>query len=148
MPKSFNLALVAGEFHRERVMCMVDEARRIAAANALMVIEEVWVPGPMEKPLALKRMLQRPDIDAAVALGVIEQGETSHGIVMAHAVLNAIIALQLELMKPIGVGILGPEISPQQMDARVIPYSRSAVLAVRHMLGHHDLESISTDSSG
>jgi 6,7-dimethyl-8-ribityllumazine synthase len=113
-----------------------------------MVIEEVWVPGSMEKPLALKRMLQRPDIDAAVALGVIEQGETSHGIVMAHAVLNAIIALQLELMKPIGVGILGPEISPQQMDARVIPYSRSAVLAVRHMLGYHGLESISTDSSG
>ena len=36
----------------------------------------------------------------------------AHGKTMADAVLPALIELQLEFLKPIGVGILGPEITP------------------------------------
>ncbi len=67
-------------------------------------------------------------------LGVIERGETAHGRVMAQAVIKAIVDLQLETMKPVGVGILGPEILPDQIQSRLRPYARHAVLAVRSML--------------
>lgn len=56
--------------------------------------------------------LSNNNVDGAVALGIIESGETKHGLVMANSVINAIIQLQLEFMKQIGVGILGPEILP------------------------------------
>jgi 6,7-dimethyl-8-ribityllumazine synthase len=67
-------------------------------------------------------------------LGIIERGETKHGIVMAQAVTDALIALQLELMKPIGMEILGPDIVPSQIPARIRPYARAATTAVHHML--------------
>jgi len=113
---------------------MLEEARQTAAELELQIAEEVWVPGSMEKPLALKRLLVRDDIDGAVALGIIEKGETAHGLVMAQSAIGAIINMQLELMKPVGVGILGPEIQPSQIESRLRPYGRDAVRALAHML--------------
>ena len=131
---SRNIGLVMGSFHRTQIEQMLTEARRTAQEVDLNIVEEVWVPGSMEKPLALKRLLMRDDIDGAVALGIIEKGETSHGLVMGHSAINAIIQLQMDLMKPIGVGILGPDIQPSQIPSRLIPYGRDATLAVAHML--------------
>jgi len=79
---------------------------------------------------ALKRLLRDTRVDGAVVLGIIESGETKHGFVMAQAVINAIIDLQLEFMKPVGVGIIGPEILPSQIPSRVRPFARRAVQAV------------------
>lgn len=131
---SGNIALVLGSFHRARIEEMLDEARAAAAGLGLAVVGETWVPGSMEKPLAVKRALLRDDVDAAVALGIIERGETDHGLVMGHAVIAALIDLQLEFMKPVGVGILGPSIHPSQIDSRLRPYARDAVAAAARML--------------
>ena len=135
MPTSFQIAIVIGSFHRRQAEIMLDRALETAATHSLMVTGPVWVPGSMEKPLALKRLLLEPSVDGAVVLGVIEQGQTAHGRVMGQAVINAILGLQLDLMKPIGVGILGPEIQPGQIEERLVPYARDAVLAVHAMLG-------------
>jgi 6,7-dimethyl-8-ribityllumazine synthase len=129
-----NIAIVLGSFHKKQADEMLDEARKTAAENNLNIVAEVWVPGSIEKPLALKRLLMRPDVDAAVALGIIERGETKHGLVMGEVVYDAIIQLQLEFMKPIGLGILGPEILPSQIPPRVRPYARAAVAAVANVL--------------
>ncbi len=53
---------------------------------------------------------------------------------MGQAVVQALIDLQLEFMKPIGMGILGPGIFPSQIASRVRPYARAATLAVCRML--------------
>jgi 6,7-dimethyl-8-ribityllumazine synthase len=129
-----NIAVLLGAFHKEEGEDMLDEVETYAKENGLTITAVKWVPGSMEKPLALKRLLMRDDIDGGVVLGVIEKGETQHGLVMGHAVINAIIDLQLELMKPVGVGILGPGILPEQIPPRVRPYARAAVKAVDEML--------------
>ena len=135
MPASSQIAIVIGSFHRRQAEIMLESALDTAATLGLMVTDPVWVPGSMEKPLALKRLLLEPSVDGAVVLGVIERGQTAHGRVMGQAVINAILNLQLDLMKPIGVGILGPEIQPGQIQERLVPYARDAVLAVHAMLG-------------
>ena len=135
MPTSSQIAIVIGSFHRRQAEIMLESALDTAATHGLMVTDPVWVPGSMEKPLALKRLLLEPSVDGAVVLGIIEQGQTAHGRVMGQAVINAILNLQLDLMKPIGVGILGPEIQPGQIQERLVPYARDAVLAVHTMLG-------------
>jgi len=132
MPR--NIAIVLGAFHKEHVTRMLEVARATAKENNLEIVEEVWVPGSIEKPLALKRLLMRDDIDGAVALGIIERGETKHGLVMGQVVYDAIIKLQLEFMKPIGLGILGPEILPEQISPRLEGYARAAVVATAKML--------------
>ena len=135
MPASSQIAIVIGSFHHRQAEIMLESALDTAATRGLMVTDPVWVPGSMEKPLALKRLLLEPSVDGAVVLGIIEQGQTAHGRVMGQAVINAILNLQLDLMKPIGVGILGPEIQPGQIQERLVPYACDAVLAVHTMLG-------------
>lgn len=128
------IAIVLGSFHKKEAELMLAAARDEAAKQNLEVAEEVWVPGSIEKPLAIKRLLMRDDIDGVATLGIIERGETKHGLVMGQAVVSAIIQLQLELMKPIGLGILGPEILPSQIPSRLEPHARAAVAAVAKML--------------
>jgi hypothetical protein len=39
-------------------------------------------------------------------------------------------------MKPIGMGLLGPGITPSQIPSRLSSYARSATLAACHMLNN------------
>jgi len=129
-----NIAIVLGSFHKKEVEEMLDEARRTATELGVNVVAEIWVHGSIEKPLALKRLLMRDDVDGCVALGIIERGSTKHGLVMGEVVYDAIIRLMLEFMKPIGLGILGPEILPDQIQMRLRPYAREATIAAAQML--------------
>jgi 6,7-dimethyl-8-ribityllumazine synthase len=129
-----NIAIILGSFHKSQAEEMLDEARKTAATIGLNIIEEVWVPGSYEKPLVLKKLLSRGDVAGAVVLGIIEKGETKHGLVMAEVVMNKILDLELQYMKPVGVGILGPEILPEQISSRLRPYARDAIKATKVML--------------
>lgn len=128
------VAILLGSFHKELVERMLVEAKAALAAAQLEIVSEVWVPGSLEKPLALKRLLLRSDIDGAVVLGIIERGSTKHGLVMGEVVMGAIVDLQLQTMKPVGVGILGPEIEPNQIEPRLLPYAKAAAEALAVML--------------
>ena len=131
---SDKLAMVMGAYHRADVEVMAATSRESAAEFGIEIVEEVWVPGALEKPLALRRVLMADHIAGAVALGIIQKGETNHDLVIGQAVTAAIIQLQLEFMKPIGVGILGPGISSAQIPPRRELYARAAVEAVHSML--------------
>jgi len=127
------IAIVLGSFHKDHMPIMLKAAQAEAKAQGLHIQEEVWVPGSMEKPLIIKKLMQRDDIDGIAVLGIIEKGETKHGFVMASTVIQAIINIQLEFMKPMGIGIIGPEVTPSQIPARVEPYGKKAVAALAEM---------------
>jgi 6,7-dimethyl-8-ribityllumazine synthase len=131
---SKNIAIILGEFHKKEVTEMLNEARKVVKETNLKIVEEIWVNGSYEKPLALKRILKKKNIAGAVLLGIIERGETKHGLVMGQVVMQAVVNLELEFMKPVGIGILGPEILPEQIPSRLLPHARQAVLAVLKML--------------
>ncbi|MDR3517578.1 MAG: 6,7-dimethyl-8-ribityllumazine synthase [Azospirillaceae bacterium] len=129
------IGLVLGRFHRTEAEDMQREAQATATRLGLDIVATTWVPGSMEAPLATRRLLLRDDIDAVAVLGIIEAGETGHGLVMGQAVIKSLIELQLDFMKPVGVGILGPQIQPSQIPSRVRPFARAAVEAIEAMLG-------------
>lgn len=128
------IGIVMGTFHKAEMEVMLEAALKAAKEMGLEVDSVVRVPGSYEKPLAIKRLIIRDDIDGVVALGIIERGETGHGHVMGQSVSDAIIALQLQYMKPVGIGILGPDIFPTQFAARLQPHAVAAVNAVKVML--------------
>ena len=68
-------------------------------------------------------------------LGIIEQGETDHGLVMGQSVTKAVIELQITHNKPIGLGIIGPGAEPEHIEPRLEPHARAAVGAVTAMIG-------------
>jgi 6,7-dimethyl-8-ribityllumazine synthase len=122
-------AIVAAQFNKPLVDAMVASAREEAAASGIEITREIRLPGCYELPLVVSAILPRKKVDGLVVLGYIERGETLHGEVMGHVVHRALVDLQIEHGKPIGIGIIGPGATPQQADLRKEGYARSAVKA-------------------
>jgi len=128
-----NIAIVCGSFHKNEVSKMLEWASNEASKHELTVSEIVWVPGAMEVPLALERLLSRDDIQGAACLGIIEKGQTQHGLAMGQAVIKSIIDLQLTWNKPVGLGIIGPGAEPEHIGPRLEPHARAAIAAISEM---------------
>ena len=129
-----NIAIVCGSFHKTEIERMLSLARDQAEKENLTIVEVIWVPGAMEVPLAISRVINNPEIDGAACLGIIEKGSTQQGLAMGQAVLSSIIDLQLETNKPIGLGIIGPGAEPQHIEPRLEPHARAAISAISSML--------------
>ena len=127
------IAAVCGSFHKEEIQRMLEYAENEANINGAQISKIIWVPGSMEVPLALDRLLKDSEVDAAIALGIIERGETQHGLVMGQAVTRSVIELQIKYDKSIGLGIIGPGAEKHHIEPRVEPHARSAVNAVIKM---------------
>jgi 6,7-dimethyl-8-ribityllumazine synthase len=111
-------------------MRMLEYAKDEANSKNAEICEIIWVPGSMEVPLALERLLKKNEIDGAITLGIIELGETQHGLAMGQAVIGSIIELQIKHGKPIGLGIIGPGAEEHHIEPRLEPHARAAVGAV------------------
>ena len=129
-----NIAIICGSFHKTEIERMLHMARDQAQKENLTITDVIWVPGAMEVPLALSRVINNPEIHGAACLGIIEKGSTQHGLAMGQAVLSSIIDLQLESDKPIGLGIIGPGAEPQHIEPRLEPHARAAISAISSML--------------
>ena len=127
------IAAVCGSFHKEEIQRMLEYAENEANINGAQISKIIWVPGSMEVPLALNRLLEDSEVDAAIALGIIERGETQHGLVMGQAVTRSVIELQIKYDKSIGLGIIGPGAEKHHIEPRLEPHARSAVNAVIKM---------------
>jgi 6,7-dimethyl-8-ribityllumazine synthase len=128
-----NIAIVCGSFHKTEVSKMLEWASEEASQRGLTLTDVVWVPGAMEVPLALNRLLARDDIQGAACLGIIEKGHTQHGLAMGQSVMQSIIDLQLTWNKPVGLGIIGPGAEPEHIGPRLEPHARAAVSAISSM---------------
>ncbi len=129
-----SIAIVCGSFHKNEIERMLAWAQDEASRHGLEIAEVVWVPGAMEVPLALDRLLSLEGIAGAACLGVIEKGQTQHGLAMGQAVIKSVIELQLVHEKPVGLGIIGPGAEPQHIEPRLEPHARAAIAAIASML--------------
>ena len=128
------IAVVCGSFHKDEIERMLEYAKDQATKESLTITEVVWVPGAMEVPLAVDRLLADEEINGVVCLGIIEKGQTQHGLAMGQAVIKTIIELQLVHEKPVGLGIIGPGAEPEHIEPRLEPHARAAVSAITKML--------------
>lgn len=126
-----NLVLVASEFNAPLPDRMLAAAQAKAKELGANVVEVLRVPGAWEIPLAVKRALARRDVDAVVAIGAIVRGETHHDALIAAAVADALMDLQLATGKPVGLGITGPGMTWEQAEARVDNAARAVAAVVR-----------------
>jgi 6,7-dimethyl-8-ribityllumazine synthase len=129
------LAIVASRFNHDVVDPMVERAIERAQELNLKLTSVVRVPGTFEIPLAVQRLLERSDVDGAVALGAVIKGETKHDEVIMQAAADALMDIGLRTGKPVGLGITGPGMTYKQAKARVDAAAR-AVDAASSM---HDL---------
>ncbi|MBI2484193.1 6,7-dimethyl-8-ribityllumazine synthase [Candidatus Uhrbacteria bacterium] len=127
--KKTRIALVVASFDASITDVMTSSARNAIDEAHGRVGSFTQVTGAYEIPLAAKHALRNPLIDAVVALGWIEKGETLHGEIMGYVVHEALIRLQLEYDKPVGLGIIGPGATMLQARNRARDTAKRAVQA-------------------
>jgi 6,7-dimethyl-8-ribityllumazine synthase len=135
-PAMIKIAIAAAEFNPSIIEPMLVAARDEAKLLELEIVREVRVPGSFELPLITAALLAKSRIDAVVVLGYVERGETLHGEVLGHVVYRALVDLQLETGKPIGLGIIGPGATLAQAEVRREGHARAAVRAVLSSLAN------------
>ena len=137
MMKEYRIALVAAEFNFDVTSMMIQRAKAEADFLGVKITEEFFVPGVYDIPLAVKKLIQRDDIDAIITIGAVIKGETDHDQVIMAQTARKITDLSLEYNKPVGLGISGPgETKLQAMDR--IEMGRNALDAVVKMLQRLD----------
>ena len=111
-------AVVAG-FHREIGQRLLDGAERRLAEAGLPAghLEDFWVPGAFELPLAAKSLALHRRYAAIIALGVVIRGETAHFDHICNAAATGLSAVGLETGVPCAFGVLSTE-TREQAEAR------------------------------
>lgn len=123
------IGAVVSEFNYDITMMMYEKAKEHALFLGAEITQTVKVPGVFDMGLAIKKLLERKDIDGVVTIGTVIEGETEHDdVVISHA-SRKIADLAIEYGKPVGLGITGPGMTRLQAEAR-IERANAAVEAV------------------
>lgn len=128
-----NIAIVVSEYNYDITMMMLERAKEHAQFLGANVTHVVKVPGTFEIPLAVRRLIERKDVDGIVTLGAVIKGETNHDEVIMQNAARKIEDLMVEFGKPVALGITGPGETRLQAQAR-IEKARDAVESVVKMV--------------
>jgi len=126
---SMKIGAVVSEFNYDITMMMLERAKEHAQFLDCEITQIVKVPGVFDMGLAIKKLLERDNVDGVVALGAVIEGETEHDDIVIQHASRKIADLAVEYGKPVGLGISGPGMTRLQAEAR-IERAKSAVEAV------------------
>jgi 6,7-dimethyl-8-ribityllumazine synthase len=127
--EKIRIGAVVSEFNYDITMVMLERAKEHAYFLGADITQTVKVPGVFDMGLAIKKLLQRKDIDAVVALGAVIEGETEHDEIVIQHASRKIADLSVDFDKPVGLGISGPGMTRLQAEER-IERAKNAVEAV------------------
>lgn len=113
-----SIALVVSRFNEEITQALMDGAierlqERGIAEHALTLVE---VPGAVEIPLTVKKLLQLGRFDAVIALGAVIRGDTTHYDYVCQQVSDGCQRVMLMHDVPVVFGILTTENEAQAWD--------------------------------
>ena len=132
-PERLQVAIVASEYNFDVTLLMLERAKEEIAFLGGTLGPVLKTPGVFDMPLAVDRLLRRPDVDALVALGAVIEGETQHDEVVMQQAARKLADLSVQHGKPVGLGITGPGETRLQAQDR-IENAAQAVRAVVKMV--------------
>jgi 6,7-dimethyl-8-ribityllumazine synthase len=127
--ESVRIGAVVSEFNYDITMMMLERAKEHAQFLGSEITQVVKVPGVYDMGLAIKKLLEKKDVDGVVALGAVIEGETEHDQIVIQHASRKIADLSVDFGKPVGLGITGPGMTRLQAEKR-IERAKDAVEAV------------------
>ncbi len=113
------IGAVVAEFNYDINMMMLERAKEHAQFLGAEITHIVKVPGVFDMGLAVKKLLERKDIDGVVTLGSVIEGETEHDQIIIQNAARKIADLAVDFGKPVGLGISGPGMTRLQAQDRI-----------------------------
>ena len=116
--KGVKVALVVSRFNDTITRRLLEGAeegleRHGCSADCRTVVR---VPGAWEIPQAARRLAEREDVDAVVALGALIRGETAHFDILAAQAAHGLGEVAMRSGRPIIFGVLTTDTVQQAMD--------------------------------
>ncbi len=107
LPKG-RIAVVASRYNTSICNAMLEAALGTLSAAGFDESKTpvVRVPGAWELSLGVRQMLDQHDVIAAIALGAVIRGETTHDEHINRAVSLSLMQIGVETGRPIGFGLL------------------------------------------
>ncbi len=128
----YKIGAVVAEFNYDITQMMLGLAKEEAKFHDCEITKVVTVPGVFDMALIIKKLLEKDDIDAIVAIGAVIEGATDHDQIVAQHASRKIADLSLEFEKPVTLGISGPGMT--RLDAhRRVDMGKKAVNAAIKM---------------
>jgi len=115
---SVRMAAVVSGFHREVAERLLEGARARLHESGLPDghLEDFWVPGAFELPLAARTMALKRRYAAIIALGLVVRGETAHFDYICTSAATGLTAVAIQTGVPCTFGVLTCETMEQAMD--------------------------------
>jgi len=133
------IAIAVSEFNFDVTLLMLERAKEEIGFLGATLGPVVRTPGVFDIPLAAKRLLGRPDVDAVVALGAVIEGETHHDEIVMQQASRKLADLSVETGKPVGLGITGPGETRLQAQDRIENAANAVRAAVKMVRRLRDL---------
>ena len=109
------IAIVLGAFHKKEMEQML-----------VFVKDEIKKHSSMEKPLAVKKLLLNKEIEAVV-IGHYRKRRYSTRQDDGRCSFTCFDIFAVGIFKTYRIGILGPEITQNQIEERLEPYARKSI---------------------
>lgn len=113
------IGAVVSEFNYDITMVMAERAKEHADFLGAEITQTIKVPGVFDMGLAIKKLLEKKNIDGVVAIGAVIEGETEHDEIVIQNASRKIADLSVEYGKPVGLGISGPGMTRLQAEERI-----------------------------
>jgi len=138
--EKLKLGLVVSEYNKEITFAMEKTVLQKAEELKAEIVKKIYVPGFFDSPLAVKKLLEKKEIQGVVVLAAVIKGDTSHDELVAFTAAEKISELSLKYNKPVTLGVCGPRATKEDAVKRIIPYSERAVEGVIKLI--RNLEAI------
>jgi len=127
----YRIGAVVAEFNYDLTHMMLELAKEEAKIRDCEIVQVIPVPGVFDMPLAIKKLLEKDEIDTVITLGAVIEGSTDHDQIVAQHASRKIADLSLEFEKPVALGISGPGMTRLDAHKRVDYGKRSVEAAVK-----------------
>ncbi len=127
----YNIAAVVAEFNFDINQMMLGLAKEEAKSRGSEITKVFIAPGVFDMALPIKKLLERDDVDAVVALGSVIEGATDHDQIVAQHAARKITDLSLEYDKPVTLGISGPGMTRLDAHKRIDMGKKAVEAAIK-----------------
>jgi len=116
--RDLRFAIVASRFNEFIVASLIRGAVEALERHGAKAehVELIRVPGALELPVVIRKLLAQRRFDAIIALGAVIRGETAHFQYVAGECARGLAQLAVESGVPIAFGVLTTETIEQAME--------------------------------
>ncbi|HEY4645528.1 MAG TPA: 6,7-dimethyl-8-ribityllumazine synthase [Steroidobacteraceae bacterium] len=116
--RDLRFAIVASRFNEFIVASLIRGAVEALERHGAKPehVELIRVPGALELPVVIRKLLAQRRFDAIIALGAVIRGETAHFQYVAGECARGLAQLAIESGVPIAFGVLTTETIEQAME--------------------------------